>query len=86
MTHVVPSFQPSERAIRIREVCDKTGISRSHLYRLIAIGQFPSPIQISERISIWREADVDRWLREKFLPVQDISSLDTSASAKESCI
>ena len=79
MTHVDPLISYYERALRIREVCNKTGVSRTHLYRLIANNKFPAPIHISERISVWREAEVNSWLREKFLsktehatyPVQD---------------
>jgi prophage regulatory protein len=78
MNHAVTSFAPSERALRIGYVCDKTGISRTHLYRLIASGKFPAPVHISERVSVWREADINLWLHEKFstnlamLPPQEL--------------
>lgn len=57
-----------ERALRCREVCSRTGMSRTHLYRLVERGLFPEPVRISERVSVWREADVDNWLRLVFLP------------------
>ena len=38
------------------------GISSSTLYRLIKSGGFPSPVKLSERISIWRLDEVIIWL------------------------
>jgi len=43
-------------------------MSRTHLYRLVGRGLFPEPVRITERVSVWREADVDNWLRLMFLP------------------
>jgi len=57
-----------ERALRCREVCSRIGMSRTHLYRLVGRGLFPEPVRITERVSVWREADVDNWLRLMFLP------------------
>ena len=58
--------QPGRRAIRANAVLEKTGMSRTHLYRLIQAGKFPQPIKLSERITAWDEAAVDAWLNEKF--------------------
>lgn len=59
---------PPLRALRLPQVLDKTGISRSQLQRMVKAGQFPSPCHLTEsgRISAWNEADVDSWLIEKF--------------------
>ncbi|MGB1875598.1 MAG: helix-turn-helix transcriptional regulator [Rhodospirillaceae bacterium] len=54
------------RALRIHQVLDKTGLSRTHTYRLIAQGDHPKPIQLSERVFVWNEADIDAWLEAKF--------------------
>ncbi|MDA9022557.1 AlpA family phage regulatory protein [Alphaproteobacteria bacterium] len=56
----------SFRALRIQQVLDKTGLSRTHTYRLIAQGDHPKPIQLSERVFVWNEADIDAWLEAKF--------------------
>jgi len=55
-----------EKAIRLREVCSRIGMSRTHLYRLVGRGLFPAPVRLSERVSVWREADVNGWLQQKF--------------------
>jgi prophage regulatory protein len=54
------------RAIRLPDVLLKTGLSRTHTYRLIKVGAFPAPHKLSERVSVWNEADIDAWLAEKF--------------------
>jgi prophage regulatory protein len=54
---------PSQtRLIRIAEVQHRTGFSRSQIYRLIAAGQFPKPIRISEATSAWVENEVQTWI------------------------
>lgn len=54
------------RALRIQQVLDKTGLSRTHTYRLIAKGDHPKPIRLSERVFVWNEADIEAWLEAKF--------------------
>ena len=54
------------RALRLPQVLAKTGLSRTHTYRLIKWGEFPPPHKLSERVSAWNEADIDAWLAEKF--------------------
>ena len=47
---------------RLPNVLDRTGLSRSTLYALIAKRAFPSPVKLSVRAVGWRSADVDAWL------------------------
>jgi prophage regulatory protein len=54
---------PSDRIIRLPTVLNKTGLSRSTLYRKMEAGTFPRNLQISTRCAGWRESDVDVWLR-----------------------
>jgi prophage regulatory protein len=42
-----------------------TGLGRSTIYRLLAVGQFPSPVQLSVRAVGWRRSDVDHWTAER---------------------
>ncbi|WP_344697593.1 helix-turn-helix transcriptional regulator [Sphingomonas rosea] len=49
--------------LRIKTVLDRTGLTRSTLYRRIAKGSFPKQIAISERCSGWRESAVTEWLK-----------------------
>jgi prophage regulatory protein len=56
----------SFRALRLPHVMAKTGMSRTHIYRLVNKGEFPAPFKLSDRLSVWNEAEVDAWLNSKF--------------------
>ena len=51
-----------ERIIRLKTVLERTGLSRSTLYRKIGRGTFPKQIRIAERCAGWRQSAVDAWL------------------------
>ena len=53
----------ASRILRLNSVLDRTGLSRSTLYRKIERGSFPMQVRISERCIGWRESDVEQWLR-----------------------
>ena len=50
------------RILRLKTVLDRTGLSRSTLYRKIERGTFPKQVRISERCIGWRESDLEQWL------------------------
>ncbi|HEY4583241.1 MAG TPA: AlpA family transcriptional regulator [Lysobacter sp.] len=49
--------------LRLPEVCRRTGLSRSEIYRRIgSSGAFPAPIKLGERASAWPEHEVSAWI------------------------
>ena len=58
---VRPMSNP-ERIIRLKTVLDRTGLSRSTLYRKIAEGTFPSQVPISINGAGWHESAVSHWI------------------------
>ena len=52
-----------DRILRIRAVLDRTGLSRSTLYRKVKEGSFPKQVQIATRCTGWRESAVLHWMR-----------------------
>ena len=52
-----------ERILRINAVLDRTGLTRSTLYRKIAAGTFPRQVKLSARCAGWRESAVNAWLQ-----------------------
>lgn len=54
-----------ERLLRLREVRDRTGLSRSTIYAWMQRKQFPSPVRLSQRAVAWRESDIDKWIAER---------------------
>jgi len=51
-----------DRILRIKTVLERTGLSRSTMYRKMQKGTFPKNVQISERCAGWRESAVSAWL------------------------
>lgn len=54
----------SIRMLRLHDVMQKTGLSRSQIYRLIGLCDFPKQIQLGKRSAGWIEDEVDNWLRQ----------------------
>lgn len=66
MQHVRFATEATPPAIlRLPEVMRLTRLGRSTIYRLLAVGQFPSPVQLSVRAVGWRRSDVDNWTAER---------------------
>ena len=53
------------RLIRFRTVKDRTGLSRSTIWRLERTGAFPKHHRISPNAVAWVEQDVVDWMRAK---------------------
>lgn len=69
MLNVSTPNRSTRRAIRFGKVLEKTGLSKTHLYRLIQRGDFPAGTSLSERVKVWDETVIDDWLDEKFCGV-----------------
>lgn len=54
--------QTSDRILRLNAVLDRTGLSRSTLYRKVEMGTFPRQIKLSTRCAGWRESAVSDWM------------------------
>jgi prophage regulatory protein len=57
------SMNSPNRILRLSSVLERTGLSRSTLYRKIEQGSFPRQVRISELCIGWRDSDIERWLR-----------------------
>ena len=54
-----------ELFIRLPEVRQRVGMSKSQIYKLIAQDQFPKPVKVRRRISCWVVAEVEQWVQEQ---------------------
>ena len=52
-----------DRILRLKAVLERTGLSRSTMYRKLQNGTFPRNVQISIRCTGWRESAVNEWMR-----------------------
>ncbi len=53
------------RCVRIRQVCEMTGMSRASVYRKIAEGTFPKSFKIGARMSAWRVSTIEAWITDR---------------------
>jgi prophage regulatory protein len=53
----------SDRILRLKSVLDRTGLTRSTLYRKMESGSFPRQLKLSTRCAGWRESAVTEWMR-----------------------
>lgn len=51
-----------DRIMKLREVSEMTGLSRSSIYALIKKGSFPAQVKLSIRSSGWLWSEVRGWL------------------------
>jgi prophage regulatory protein len=56
------SMPDPEKILRMRTVLERTGLSRSTLYRKMKSGTFPNQVQLSEHCCGWRESAINRWI------------------------
>jgi len=57
----------TDKYLTRKQVCETLGISTSTLRRMVDAGDFPQPIQISERRQLFWDIDVFDWLQERDL-------------------
>ncbi|PMM58957.1 helix-turn-helix transcriptional regulator [Vibrio lentus] len=48
--------------MRLPEVKEKTGLSKSAIYSKIKEGEFPVSVPIGSRTVAWLESDINEWL------------------------
>lgn len=63
----MPQTQQSDRILRLRQVMDKTGLSKTSVYRLSgdADSDFPESVRLTEKTVGWRESAVDAWVNSR---------------------
>ena len=53
------------KVLRLPEVRNRTGLSKSSIYLNIKQGSFPRPIPLGVRSVGWLEGDVESWLEQR---------------------
>ena len=51
--------------LRMKSLTEKTGLSRSSIYAMVARGEFPQPIRLGARASAWNADEVEKWQAER---------------------
>jgi len=51
-----------ERFLRLPEVQERTGFSRSFIYKSVNDKSFPAPRKVGGRASVWLESEINDWM------------------------
>lgn len=54
-----------ENFLRINGVMERTKLARSTIWLWVKQGKLPAPIKLSERVTVWRESDLNDWMNEQ---------------------
>jgi prophage regulatory protein len=54
-----------QKLLRLPEVKQTTGLSKSTIYARIAEGTFPKQIPLGPRLVVWMESDIQNWIAEQ---------------------
>jgi prophage regulatory protein len=55
----------SIRLLRLPEVMNRVGLSRSTVDLYVKRGEFPAPVKLGSRSVAWNSEDIDAWIQEK---------------------
>ena len=53
------------KILRLPEVKDRTGLSRSTVYLRISEGRFPTPVSLGGRAVGWLESEIEQWIQDR---------------------
>ncbi|MEK7947681.1 AlpA family phage regulatory protein [Pigmentiphaga sp. YJ18] len=56
---------PEKLVYRVADVTRLVGLSKTTIYALLAKGDFPRPVRITDKIVGWRAEDVVVWVRDR---------------------
>lgn len=55
----------SSRILRMREVIQRIGLSRSTIYKLMENNEFPRPMKLGSQAIGWRDTDIEAWIENR---------------------
>lgn len=54
-----------DQILRLPQVQQVTGLSKSSIYAFVKEGRFPAPVQLSARAVGWSSSSVQEWIRQR---------------------
>jgi prophage regulatory protein len=54
-----------ENLLSITEVCKSTSLSKTSIYTLIKMAEFPAALHLSARRVAWRASEIEAWISRK---------------------
>ena len=65
-----------EKILRLPNVLDRTGLSRSTVYQRVTEGRFPRPVSLGARAVGWIETEVEEWIARQIEVSREIEASD----------
>jgi prophage regulatory protein len=59
------TFENPIRFLRLPQVKQRTGYSRSSIYAKIALNEFPAPVNLGARAVAWIESEINEWISDR---------------------
>lgn len=53
---------PTERMLRWPDVRERTGLSRTTVWREVRAGRFPAPVKLTDHAIAWKQSAVEAWI------------------------
>jgi len=75
-----------EKILRMPQVKDCTGLSRTGIYDRIARGAFPAPISLGTRSVGWLESEVEAWIAHRAAVSREYNSAQKETRWKETTL
>ncbi len=64
----------AHKILRLPDVLNRVGFSRSTIYAFVSEGRFPAPVKIGARAVGWLDTDIDQWIGFQFDPSRRVSA------------
>lgn len=58
-------LRQGDRFIRLPEVKRRTGLARSTIYKKLTTKEFPKPVKMGTRCTLWLESSIEEWMSER---------------------
>lgn len=64
------------RILRLAEVCQRVGLSRSSVYKFVGNADFPQPIPLGARAVGFIESEIEEWIQSRIDASRSSESAD----------
>ena len=54
-----------DKYLRVKQVCERTGLSRPTIYNMMNAGTFPMKTALGERAVAWLESEIVKWMESR---------------------
>jgi prophage regulatory protein len=61
----LPKTQGTCILLRRKQVELQTGLARSTIYKLIALGLFPAPVRLTSKAVAWPQNSINKWINSR---------------------